>query len=548
MTRSEIPANTEVLDALATTVERETAGGALWCPAATGAWLRRAILTRDRSLPGLARRAVRLARAMEFAAPFGGYAAFLYRLPTLRRDILSEALAQAARRGAFGSVLELDRSVLRFTEIAMSPPRGGAFELDLTVLPLVAAYLDALHNMLGFSTVAEILCPALSTRPEATAEETGAALHAALIGWLRQRLAPEHHDRQCLALRRRLTARGIDRHDQVDDAAVLAVWLAEGVDETSIDGFRMFRSAARLVLAYRRAMRLAEEERSSGSGALSLGEDGDAGEISLEEVESAVDFGRFRSPLAVLATPPCDRVKWLTAADTAVLAGFLDTMPETEASEGPPEEGSLFAGDPPDPRLSLTVLRTHVFGSEQARLSEKLRRGQVPDTARQPEDDYTMVLAAMRQREDTLRVLILATAHVLIRNGRVQGIGLTVDLAPKAIKGLSRQLLEAGVPASGLTSALAKAIDDSRDGEVRALAGSMSAAYRSVNRAGFRPADTADADMIEALDLGAPWLPRLKEQIGRIVASLSRRDLGRDFQSDAETFAGAFDRLYRGAG
>ncbi len=53
---------------LAITLEREGPGGIPWCPRPIAERLRRAILLRDRSLSGLARRAVRLARFLTLFA------------------------------------------------------------------------------------------------------------------------------------------------------------------------------------------------------------------------------------------------------------------------------------------------------------------------------------------------------------------------------------------------------------------------------------------------------------------------------------------------
>ncbi len=69
---------------------------------------------------------------------------------------------------------------------------------------------------------------------------------------------PEHLQRQSAALADLCRGVGADSAEAIDDALILKSWLDLGVAVSGLDGFRLFRNAARKTIAFRQALAEAE--------------------------------------------------------------------------------------------------------------------------------------------------------------------------------------------------------------------------------------------------------------------------------------------------
>jgi len=596
----------ELHQALAITTERPGPGGRLWCPPRTGEFLTRQMLCLGPALPGLAQRAVRLARVLEVLGRREGYVGALYRLPALWPAAFAELLQRGQPRLA--GLAAFDGRQLMLTEAAMAPARGTAdgtaaadraepaFALLLGGLPLVAAYLDMAHNMLGYATVAALLDPVTRPPPGAcppgAAHAAAAALRLALDRWLRERLETQHAQRQAMEIRRFLSRQDSSRTGSgaVDDDSILAFWCAMApLPEPTVDGFKTFPSVARLMLGFRRAARLAATETSHPRYDHGNPDDG---RDPFESADEALSHDSFASPLIALAAEPAARVNWLFNTRLTLLAPWLD-LPQL-GKRAP--SSSLFAGDPPSDSLALTVMRAQVFGPWQRQLARQSGSAAEADGDPATEADESAPLATRNYRWLAESLAGLATearqtaccaSHHLIHHGRAEVVSLIERLWPEA---LNRALDAAtGVPpcvpdpsapdrlalATGLRVAaaghplpvstladaaermglsadrraamLARLVDriaDALDPQARRQ---IAQASRTVRRAGLTSESLADPDRLEGLAAGAPELATLLtwlERLSRATASPARTER---FEADRETFAEVFEKLYPNA-
>lgn len=577
----------ELRTALAITIERRSPQGVLWCPQRMGQRLEREVMSLGRALPGLARQAVRLARVMERSGGRPGYAGFMYRLPLLRAELLSRQLWQAQTEGRLHGVASIldDRLVLH--EETMHGRKGERFEMPMAVLVRPFAYLDMVHNMLGFPEVARILAPALADDCEPAAGETvGDTLARTVDAWIRPRVSTQYVMNQGKVIREFLNRRDRTGPEAIDDATILDFWLSVGaVPDPPVDGFRRFRSAARLMLGFRRAERMAAEERdiegSTGSG----GPDTVEGWNPIENAIEGVGYGRFVSPLAVLFSPPADRINWLPGTQLARLDSWLGA----EGSEASWDEAvnkrpaGLFAGDPPDPAFARTVLRADVFGAEQNRLINAT--GQEASTRTQAQFvSYSDVAEDLDRLVVSLQETLAAAAHFLRIGGRVEFLILLDRLDPAARRCLLIALLEqlrpdlsdaigqgkVALDAEELAALVSKsAVDEAAMAEClagivgntdtllpKALLRMMSAAAAKHRRVGLRQGDMTDPSLVEGLTTGASALADLVSWTERIASHFGPRrqggmvrpghgpDLRAWYEADKTVFHDVFSDLY----
>lgn len=547
--------------ALAITRERETAQGAPWCPPKSAEALGVAFASLSRDLPGLARQAVRLARVMERAGGRAGYVGFLYGMHALRVRLFVQRLARAEAEGSLRGVARVDGDELVFEETGMVAPTTGSFRLHLTRLPRVAAYLDVVHNMLGYREVAALLEPVLAPEcSEGAGEMAGQALARAVDAWVRARVETQHEMRLAAAIRGFLHNRRSGEFRAIDDATILAFWLETGaMPEPPLDGLKKFESAAQLMLGYRRAERLAAEERALDAATSHDWKSGEDSVDPLERAEDGLDYGRFQSPIAGLFSPPADRVTWRNATDFDVLKNWLGAS-------------GLFAGDPPDLSLATTVLRVEVFGGRQNVLINDRRRA-VADLARSPggggSGSYADLGSQLAQLSEALTQTGATAALRLIEAARAEALTLIDTLFPEAGRALLASLaagfsvngpqdgdtaigageLGAHLSAGGLgpvdlTEVLQDALAQQDLALPKEVQGQMKAAARLNRRKGLVAADLEDEHLVEGLAAGAAPLARLVGWAEKIAQAVGRLDLMAIEAKDTVVFHEAFQRMY----
>ncbi|MBV9636927.1 MAG: hypothetical protein JOZ40_20070 [Methylobacteriaceae bacterium] len=283
------PPAQDLVDALAMMAEREGPDGRSWCPAPAADAIRTCILDRTNELGLNFLQVVRFVRLAALAAP-RGYVDFLYlAVPILRRDAFKAAVEQAQHTGRFPpGTAEVEGQAVRLLEPAMAteavPPKP--FEITYAQMAQLAAFLDVLHNTLGFAEVADIVAPLTGLGPpKSSAADVARTLRARFHAWLDPRLESGHQRQKAKVIHAFLAARKAMAADMIDDAVILDFWRqraigwhertqtlrakaqllrdagkdarpidaeAESAEKAARDeGFRVFRTCVRSLLRYR---------------------------------------------------------------------------------------------------------------------------------------------------------------------------------------------------------------------------------------------------------------------------------------------------------
>lgn len=430
-----------------------------------------------------------LARAAAFAAPAGvrgpGWLPFFCASGAGRSGWAAARLSAglpAAEPGEPAVAAAADRVVLRYAG------RAAPVTLSWRRMPLLAAFMEFLLNVLEFPEIERLLAPA--SEPELgwrALQDMANALSRAVYAWLRAHTRPVQESRDFEAIAAFLTARGGAGDfsaEDIDDDAVLGFWLAGPGEPAS--AFRTYRKTFRAFLLFAEALR--EAGWRAGIEA--------PGSLGAEPGEPARDPADPASPgLAHMRGPPPAAVwDWADGGDgdgspLDALAGTgIKFLLAGEAKRlGPVEaHGPLLA------RLALSVLRDARFGHAQGRISQALRTGDagappVSGAARIGYDDERAAFEALLAHLEDL-----AAAAYYVLTGAEAG-GRPVDLAAaargrEALKGLRRQ-----------------GFDGLRDGAPEAVAAMRGAA----------PAIVALRDRLAPLCArlrdGAPWNARQEE-------------------------------------
>jgi hypothetical protein len=443
------PGARELADAMAATFEREDLAGSQspWCPERDALVVRRWITDRSRELGGGIRRVVRFARVAAMAGG-GDYIRFLYgtRIPSLRAAHFRAALQTAHASGWLPrAAATLLPSGVVLHEASMRPADkedGAHFAIDFVQMPRLAALLDILHNALGYGAVADLLEPILVRgTPRVHADDVARALHADLNAWLADRLDSPHYIRQAQTMRVFLARRGWLSPEAIDDETILAFWttVATEPNAVEVEGFRLFTSAARAMLRYRRS--LLDSAAYGAIGApLSLNDNLDHQTPGC--AFNQMDGRPWQSPLRGLASRPANAVKWLTKREWLKLLNYLGgPHPDGEGAEPDADEPwreeddrGLAGGERFDLGFLRTLLRADVFGAAQAVIVARLRKRAAPAVAVEEalipatDDAYAECAAAYAAVHEQLRLESFAALMALLEQGALEALVLVGHL------------------------------------------------------------------------------------------------------------------------
>lgn len=547
------PSARDVVEAIEITTERQDPSGAPWCPPKDAATVRGWVVDRSAALGGGIRRAVRLAGVMAAAAG-GDFATFLYvRISLLRGRTFQAQFKSAQVQGRLAGIARVTETGIVLADDEATPARE--FEIDFAQMPRLAALLDVLNNALGFVQVAKLLEPVTRTKgPRGSYAEVSRAVHAAINGWLSERLESANHLRQAHTMRTFLASQGGISPDSVSNDAILDFWRRVNAENDSeVDGFRLFKSAAAAMLRYREALRDSASERML-EGAVG---GGNAGSDAMLDYKPAPEIdGPWISPLADLSAPSASTIKWLTQRECVRLENYLGGT-SADASE----DGAVSVGLMGTNRFDLafwpTLLRADVFGDAQASIVGKIRKRTdgttaVTDaTSEIPPDAYQMARDDYARVRDQLQVELHAALAVLTDAQAWEVLILITHLAGEKAaldirKGL--RLADVGNEAADFGKQVCgRLLKMMADNESPALAATMQAARaasRKVSRAGFRSEDRSDADMLSALKSGCEAAIRLSVELDRLLARLEKNDAALSSASDHDVFVDAFTRMY----
>jgi hypothetical protein len=361
--------------------------------------------------------------------------------------------------------------------------------------------------------------------------------------------------------------------EAVDDEAILLFWTtAAQADDERMDGFRLFRSAAVVLLRYRQALRDAAVARHL-EDAIARGFEPTNDDVSSEQAVAGGET--WRSPLRALVARPASRVKWLTAREQRALVNYLGGSGQEDDPDRPDErdeensawKGGLAGEERFDLAFWLTLLRVDVFGTIQASIVARLRK-RVAATAAvaqalEPLDDSTYVAAATAYADlrDQLYVESLAALALLMDAGAAEAVILLDRLGGRAAVGAilgpagrqPRTAEDEGASETLRTEiapVLKAAIADPAsvpEGAGRKLLLEALVARRKVSRAGFRREDGIDPQMVAALRSDAAAVFDVVVELDRLTAMLSQKAATADCAGDMARFQAAFRAIYLGA-
>jgi hypothetical protein len=513
------------------------------------------------------------------------YEQFLYgRLTALRAGQFRATLEAAVAQGRLSrAVATLSSEGIAMHEPAMAGREGEIFEIGFAQMPRLAALLDIMHNALGFIVVSDILSGVCDPRkPPASAIEAARALHSQLNAWLSERLESLNHKRQAQRMRAFLATSGRVAAEAVDNEAILAFWSTIGISERdeSVDGFRLFRSAASAMLRFRKALVDVQSARNLES-ALSRAIPARDDDPNLELEQPRVDVVEsWRSPLEALLSPPADRVKWLTQKEQSQLGNFLGGAAASvdkgdEADEEEVHDASfrgLFGQDRFELSFWPTLLRADVFGAAQASIVARLRKRVPADAAVEQSimglasRAYEDAVDAYREVRQQLHLECLACLGALMETGGAEAAILLNHLAGRsvleALCGLTSSApwlndaeadddlgeeITARALALRIGSAMKTAIANPgpiKSEEARALMNEIRTASRKVNRSGFRKEDRTSDACIQGLRHGALAAIDVVRELDRLLQALSDTSKDLDLASDQARFYEGFGALY----
>ena len=507
--------------------------------------MRLAIPRRDKTLQGLLQQAVRLIRLMDRADP-GGYQGFLYiSVPWLRTAVFSRLVGKAIAAGRLAGVAHADAQTgVVFAEAEMNAASGAQFNLSFAQMPAIAAFIDILHNMLGYDRVqslCEDVCGRACTR---TAAEVARDLRKQVEDWLRPCLASEHFAKQAEVIRKYLEAAARTDASLIDDGVVFSFWSERGAT-AEIDGFRNFRNAARKMLAYRTDMLVAQREfMAESAGEL---QDYHANSDISGENADVWSASHWTSPLQILLSPPCDRIKWMVGTELKLAAHLVSSTSEEAEREGSDDAGmvqALFLHDAPDPAFYRSLMRFSYFGARQALVSKGYRR----NADKQPENfaDYDQLLARFGAMEAKLLAAVRTGAVILLRNGHVSALPLCAYAVPEVVRLAFEDVdpdaiteLEIG---GSIQQGFVTRLLNARDAAGKDIFALLSPLERG--RSGFKEAEEHDPDIVEGLAEGVDGVERLHRCIADYAAWLARQDLPALFAKDSALFEARFAELY----
>ncbi|WP_112312668.1 hypothetical protein [Pseudogemmobacter bohemicus] len=536
-------------------------------------------LGRNRKLHGVIAQSVRLAALMD-RADARGYVGFLYsRLRDLRGAAFRRALHEPLMRGRLADLVTADADAIHFTDGRMNAGERS-FGLGYGQMPMAAAVLDVIHNMLGYVEVAELLAPVLRGGT-GTADAVAAALSAATNAWLEPRLERDHLMRKARVLRSYLKWAECGGSTGIDSDRVLAFWLDLGsriggaagenggpVPDLAqkwrgVEGFRRFGNSAGEVLRYKAALAAAEAEMEmSRAASLVTSQEGESptpGEVSIEMLDPE-EAGLFATDgagvLETLASPPANRLKWLGKEQFGFLnhgfgkAGGDEDGPEEEvqaATRQARQAPALFTGGVPRSDFARTVFQVGCFHPLQA-----IAAGRGGGDLSGREVDYPQQLQEYEKILSQLRRTMAAAAWMLLRHGEISGFSLAVALDPSLLDEASvhpdsyRAMdplaeFEAGKGPDALLTWARDALDRPRSKLGLLL---YTNGFSKVDREGFSAVDPQDSSQGDALRAAAAVLLRLHDGLVALVGRFRPEDLQAMFEADLEPVRRRLAEMY----
>ncbi|MHA1108017.1 MAG: hypothetical protein ACTSQV_02755, partial [Alphaproteobacteria bacterium] len=262
---------------------------------------------------------------------------------------------------------------LSATEVRISYA-DGEFTISYGRMAYLSALIEFLIAAFGYeqldrsfrgAAASPVTRSSISQAANATARE--------LYEFLNQHLPTAHAQRKYHHLMSFLKIRHGNRMfgpEDLDDGTVLEFWLLASASAESGTDFRKFTTVFAAFVRLRMSL-AAGRDRASLLSPLSLGADPAAGEVDPSEINAAItQIDARRMPFEVLGSAPANEIRFFNKREIALAELVV-------------EGGDAALAMP------LSVMRAQLFGAEQARITQALRRGEkIPDVSRDASGGY----------------------------------------------------------------------------------------------------------------------------------------------------------------
>lgn len=440
-----------------------------------------------------------------------------------------------AGKPSAGSYITLEQSGFQ-VHTDMEP-----FTVHFDRLPLMSALFEFLVEAIGFAEVDTLLKPVLA-QPILSAEIDAAAnsLSKEIYNFLDDHLPSQQTQLRFRNIIDFFASRAPDGSvAKPDDESILAFWEEASVQDDM--DFRTFRGAVSAVIEFWRSMDQAQSLRAM-TNAAPIGTDWDAFEqdVSADDVADGAAEDAF-SPLAVLDDSPAVDVKVFNKSERALI-------------------DPLFACSPVHQELPLTVLRWHLFGAAQARLTQALRRKMSLEQMdafldhKAVTEDYAVIINAFAKVAEHCANACHAAVPILLKGERVLGLVIAQELEPSLVFQNLEKFLQTDpirtsenvvrFPGSGPVQCRVSSVMADTSPEADALFKKCQKAFKDLNRKGFQSM-TADAETLDGLEYALPAVQFVEKELKTFLKSVNTQiDTDAVFAADHERFMAVFRQLY----
>ncbi|MBT5159175.1 MAG: hypothetical protein HOL89_05210 [Alphaproteobacteria bacterium] len=393
----------------------------------------------------------------------------------------------------------------------------GDFVLGFGRMSFLTALLETVIGMVGYEPVDKIFAQMTKhATDQDEVKDAANALNRLIYDWLRDHLPGTHAAEKFEAIVAYLKTSSDSGSVQVSDENILQFWLQQNNGHAdAISDFRTYRSAVGSFVDFLRAIETGSTQ-SMVSYARPLGTDRDAGEIDPMVLEGDDPAGAWQTPLALLDSPPADAIKFLNKREREGLDFLMDCGP--------------LAID-----LPLSIMRSEVFGSVQARITQALRRKAGNNVVQDllgcaDAEPYAERTLRFHDYEQHLLRVQKAVLHVLTREDPGPDTDQDPDL-PEDADTTNVVPLFAGKTLP----------DGAREQSL--------AAFKDLNRRGFSEDDLEDPNIREGFSIGAGALVLARDHLADYLVVLARLqsdddDLEQVFSTDLQVFQSLFTVMY----
>lgn len=534
------------------------------CPIEQCLELEKAIRDRTRELGGYIRQLVRVVRLAALCSRNSYLEFFCRGLGGSNR--FQQLVASAALPA---DAIQLSAEKVTFLEEQLRASDGKPFELAFRQMPRLAALLEVLHYTLGHETLFNgraardpsasdadkgLLWPMVSPTPSEPADECARRLQSEFGRWLSTALnASAYESRQFELMASYLQRRDMLQPERIDNELLLEFWRDQAFDEERKDslGFKLYASAVRALLRFRRALIIERSERHD----VGIGTQPD--ELNLERVKlEPIETTEWTSPLYGLTSFPCNAVKWLNASELRRLRHYLPGGgPSDAVGRDDEESGALMGPDRFDVQFVPTLLRVDVFGAAQGRIVASVRRKGDPAGIDAVNDD---AYVQARQGYAAIQAFVVEAAHAALyclgTRGEASALVLLEHLSQGGLAEYSKyfpDLVGHDLTEPELESLRVKLIEHLRSAfkghgplATATVVPRARAAASKIKRDGFRGEQQSLPNVVAAYVDAAPKLVALLRELVRLDVALTRLPLADMTVGDRDFFAAVFEHLY----